>query len=245
MHKGKKISLILPTYNERDSIKKVILDFESLNIIDEIIVINNNASAGTSEEVAQTNAIEIIETKQGYGSAIRRGFKEATGDLIVVCEPDDTFQAIDVFKLLVYIEDVSIVYGSRTSKQFIWEGANMGWFLKWGNWATAKIIVLLFNTNSLTDVGCTYRIITKDALEKLDGQFTVNSNFFGPEMMILGFRNKISSVQIPINYKARVGISSVTGNLSKAFVLGVKMNILIVAMKFKMEKNIIKVMERL
>jgi glycosyltransferase involved in cell wall biosynthesis len=245
MYKGKKVSLILPTYNEKDSIKKVILDFEQLNIVDEIIVINNNAAAGTSEEVALTNAIEIIETKQGYGSAIRRGFKEATGDLIVVCEPDDTFLPNDIFKLLVYVDDVSIVYGSRTSKQFIWKGANMGWFLKWGNWATAKIIELLFNTNSLTDVGCTYRIIRREALEKLEKHFTVNSNFFGPEMMILGFRYKIPSVQIPINYKERVGESSVTGNLAKAFVLGIKMNILIVAMKLKIEKNIIKIMERL
>ena len=98
MYQGKKVTVILPTYNEKDSIRKVIQDFEATLIVDEILVINNNAAEGTSEEVAPTSAIEILETRQGYGSAIRRGFKEATGDLIVVCEPDDTFLASDIFK---------------------------------------------------------------------------------------------------------------------------------------------------
>ena len=94
--KSKKISLILPTYNELDSIKKVINKFSGLKIFFEIIVINNNASIGTSDEIAQTNAVEIHEKKQGYGSAILRGFYESKGDLIVVCEPDDTFVAEDI-----------------------------------------------------------------------------------------------------------------------------------------------------
>ena len=84
MHEGKTVSLILPTYNEKGSIRKVIEDFERLGVIDEILVINNNAVEGTSEEVAPTSAVEIHEPVQGYGSAIRRGFREAKGDLIVV-----------------------------------------------------------------------------------------------------------------------------------------------------------------
>ena len=63
--KSKKISLILPTYNELDSIKKVINKFSGLKIFFEIIVINNNASIGTSDEIAQTDAVEIHEKKQG------------------------------------------------------------------------------------------------------------------------------------------------------------------------------------
>src|SRR3990167_8054352 len=110
-----------------------------------------------------------------------------------------------MLKFLSYIDDVSIVYGSRTAKNFIWRDANMGFLLKWGNWFTAKMIVVLFNTNSLTDVGCTFRAITKKALKEIEPYFSVNSNFFGPEMMILGYLLKIRSVQIPINYKKRVG----------------------------------------
>jgi len=109
MYKNKTVSLILPTFNEKDSIKKVINDFENLGIIDEIIVVNNNASAGTSEEVRKTSAREVVEEFQGYGSSIMRGFREASCDLIAVYEPDDTFLAVDVYKLLTYSEDVDIV----------------------------------------------------------------------------------------------------------------------------------------
>lgn len=244
MYSLKKVSVILPTYNEKDSIRKVINDFEKIGIVEEIIVINNNAAIGTSEEVAFTTAIEIIEPKQGYGAAIQRGFKEATGDLIVVCEPDDTFLADDIFKLLAFSADVDIVYGTRTVTNFIWDRANMGRFLKWGNWFTAKLMEVLFNTNSLSDVGCTYRLIKRQPMEKLLPFFKVNSNFFGPEMMILGFRNKISSVQIPVNYKERIGKSSVTGDLKKAFKLGMQMILLIFAMKFRMEDRVIKWLQK-
>lgn len=235
MWHNKKISVIFPTYNERDSIKKVIQDFEHLGVVDEILVINNNAAEGTSEEVEQTSAIEICEPLQGYGSAIQRGFREATGDLIVVCEPDDTFLAKDIYKLLIFSEDVDIVYGTRTVKNFIWEKANMTVFLKWGNWAVAKMIEVLFNTNYLSDVGCTYRLIHRAALLKMLPTFRVKSNFFGPEMMIRGYLMHFTCVQIPINYKERVGISSVTGDFKKAFKLGTQMIILIVLMRFKLD----------
>jgi len=244
MYKNKKISVILPTYNEKDSIRKVINDFDRLGIIDEIIVVNNNAAAGTSEEVAQTKAREVFEPIQGYGSAIKRGFKESTGELVVVCEPDDTFLVTDIFKFLAYSEDVDIVYGTRTVSLFIWEGANMGRFLKWGNWATAKLMEIIFNTNYLSDVGCTYRLISRKALNLLSPLFCVNSNFFGPEMMIRGFQLHLKAIQIPVNYKERVGTSSVTGDLKKAFVLGLKMIILIIGLRLNLGTRFIRLLEK-
>lgn len=240
MYNNKLVSLVLPTYNEKDSIQKVINDFNALGIIDEIIVINNNAAKGTSEEVAKTNAIEIIETIQGYGSAIIRGFNEAKGDLIIVCEPDDTFLADDLYKLLAYSREMDIVYGTRTAKNFIWEGANMGFLLRWGNWGVAKMLEFLFNTNQLTDVGCTYRLVRKNVIKEMLPHLKVKSNFFGPEMMVRGYLMKFKCVQIPINYKERVGESSVTGDLKKAIVLGVQMIFLIIAMRFNLQKILFK-----
>jgi glycosyltransferase involved in cell wall biosynthesis len=235
MYNGKKVSVILPTYNEKDSICKVIQDFEATGVVDEILVINNNAVQGTSEEVKKTNAIEIHEAQQGYGSAIRRGFKEAKGDLLVVCEPDDTFLPSDIFKLLSYSGDMDIVYGSRTVSGLIWENANMGPFLRHGNWAVAKLLQVLFNTNSLSDVGCTFRLAKREAIEKMTPQFKVQSNFFGPEMMIRGYQNKLNCIQIPLNYKDRVGESSVTGSFKKAFILGNQMILLIIALRFRLD----------
>lgn len=223
MYRNQTVSVILPTYNEKDSIRKVIKEFESLKIIDEIIVINNNAVEGTSKQVSKTSAIEIFESDPGYGAAIQRGYKEAKGDLIFVCEPDDTFVASDVHKFLSYIDDVDVVYGSRTVKNFIGKGANMGHFLKIGNWFVAKMMQALYRTNSLSDVGCTFRLIKKPALEKIQKSFRIKSGFFGPEMMLLTHHFDITFVQIPIRYQARIGESSYTGDFKKAFILGMKM----------------------
>jgi glycosyltransferase involved in cell wall biosynthesis len=227
------VSVILPTYNEKESIKGFIRELEKWKVIDEIIVINNNAAEGTREEVAQTSAKEVMEPVQGYGAAIQRGFKEAKGDLVVVYEPDDTFMAHDIHKLLAYAEDFEIVYGSRTTKELIWHGANMGMFLKWGNYAVAKLMEFLFNTTSLTDVGCTVRCIRKKSLKTLMPYFTVKGSFFGPEMMVLSALQKMKIIQIPVNYTKRIGHSSVTGNKWVAFILGLKMIWLILGYRAK------------
>jgi len=194
MWNGKTVSVVFPTYNEKASIRGAIEDFQHQDIADEIIVVNNNAAGGTSEEVARTIAREVMEPRQGYGAAIRKGFKEAAGDYIIVSEPDGTFRGRDIVKLLSYADDFDVVYGSRTVKELIWEGANMGLFLKWGNYWVAKLMELLFNTTSLTDVGCTMRCISQTALRKIEPFFTVDGSFFGPEMMTLSVIKKMSII---------------------------------------------------
>ena len=229
--RGSRISVVLPTYNERDSIRAAILDFASLDVIDEILVINNNAAPGTSEQVLAaieqlpngTRVREIHEPRQGYGYAIQRGLHEAAGDYIVVSEPDGTFLGRDTFKLLAYVEDFDVVYGSRTARTFIWRGANMGLWLRWGNWCVAKLMEFLFNSTNLTDVGCTMRLVRREALGRMVGQFTVGGSAFGPEMMLLSLLLGLRVIQVPVNYLPRIGVSSVTGDMRKAVMLGVSM----------------------
>jgi glycosyltransferase involved in cell wall biosynthesis len=229
--RGSRISVVFPTYNERDSIRSAILDFAATDVVDEILVVNNNAAPGTSEEVAaavaqirnDTLVREIREARQGYGFAIRRGLKEADGDNIIVSEPDGTFLGRDVFKLLAYVDDFDVVYGSRTARTFIWRGANMGVWLRWGNWGVAKMMEFLFNSTNLTDVGCTMRLIRRDALARIEGQFTVGGSAFGPEMMLLSLLAGLRVIQVPVNYLPRIGVSSVTGDSGKAVRLGFSM----------------------
>jgi len=223
MWHGRTVSVILPTYNERDSIRQSIEDIAATGVADEIIVVNNNAAPGTSEEVARTPAREVLEPRQGYGHAIRRGFREATGDVLILSEPDGTFLGRDILKLLAYADDFEVVYGSRTARMLIWRGANMGLFLRWGNWAVAKLLEFLFNSTNLTDVGCTMRLIDRRALEKIEPGFTIGGSSFGPEMMILSLQAGLKVIQIPVNYLPRVGESSVTGDFRKAFLLGLTM----------------------
>ncbi len=232
-----KLSLVMPTYNERATLRKSILDFEKTRAIDEIIIIDNNATFDVLKTTAGTSAKVVPEVKQGYGAAIQKGLRVAKGDLIVICEPDGTFVANDIFKLLSYSKEFQFVIGTRTVQELIWEGANMGFLLKWGNYVVAKLVQFLFNTVSLSDVGCTYRIIHKKALEKIRRQFRANGGDFSLEMMVLACKNNLSIIQIPVNYKERpTGESTYSGTLGKALKLGTRMIIDIITIKLRADE---------
>jgi glycosyltransferase involved in cell wall biosynthesis len=223
MWNGQTVSVVLMTYAERDSIRAVIDGFLATGHVDEVLVVNNNAQPGTAEEVAATPARQVFETRQGYGWASRRGLAEASGDLIVLAEPDGTFRPADVVKLLAYADDAEAVFGTRTTSALIWDGANMGLFLKWGNWAVAKLVEVLFNTSHLSDVGCTYKLLRRDLARRLLPGLKVGGSHFGPELMLATIASGARFVEVPVNYLPRVGVSSVTGDLQAAVKLGVQM----------------------
>ena len=151
---------------------------------------------------------------------------------MIVSEPDGTFVGNDVIKLLAYSDDFDAVFGTRTSSILIGDGANMGLFLKYGNFFVAKYMELLFNTHQLTDAGCTMRLIKRNSLSKINNSFRIGGNSFGPEMMMLIFIHKISSIEIPLNYRERVGESSVTGSFWKALKLGFQMIFIVTKVRF-------------
>ncbi len=223
MWNDRTLAVVLPTYRERATIRGVVERLEELGIVDDLIVVNNNAEAGTSEELAGTSAREVHEARQGYGASIRRGLREAEADLVLIIEPDGTFEPFDVWKLLAYSPDFDFVYGSRTIPEFIWDGANMGRFLRWGNWFVAKLIEMLFNTTSLSDVGCTMRLASGPALRELEPHFTVDDGAFGPEMMLLSIIGGWRVVQIPVNYRARGGVAGTTESFANALGIGLQM----------------------
>jgi glycosyltransferase involved in cell wall biosynthesis len=223
MYQGKKVSVVFSTYQEKGSIRQFIEDCFATGFVDEVVVVNNNAEAGTDEEVRQTQAKLVHEPKQGYGHGYQRALREASGDLLIMTEADATFTAEDFEKLLVYSKSFPVVFCTRTATHAIDDHANMGMFLKWGNWAVAKMIEVLFMTTQLSDVGCTTRLVRREILEKIQPSFTVGSNFFGLEMMLLVIQRHIPFVEIPVRYLGRVGESAVTGSFWKAFRLGMRM----------------------
>ncbi len=223
MWHGKTLSVILPTYREKASIAQTIRGFENLGIVDDILVINNNAEDGTSAEVAGTGAREIFEPRQGYGAAIQRGLREVDTALVCVCEPDGTFNPRDLLKLLPFTEECDFVVGSRTVSNFIWDGANMGAFLRWGNWAAAKLIEVLFNTAYLSDVGCTFRVVSRGRVADILAHARTSGSAFGLEMLLLAVIRRSRVVQVPVNYYPRIGTSSVTGDPVKTAKLALVM----------------------
>jgi glycosyltransferase involved in cell wall biosynthesis len=223
MWHGKRVSVVLMTYAERDSIRSVIEGFYETGVVDEVLVVNNNAQEGTVEQVEKTPARQVFEPRQGYGHASRRGLVEAEGDLIVLAEPDGTFLPSDIFKLLVFSDHCDAVFGTRTTRELIWRGANMEWFLRWGNWAVAKLIEVLFNTSHLSDVGCTYRLFRRDLAIAIADRMRIGGNHAGPEMMLLALMMGARFVEIPVNYLPRVGYSAATGRPLTAIWIGIRM----------------------
>ncbi len=232
MHFDSSVSIVFPAYNEEDGIHKAVESFLALGPVDEVVVVDNNSRDRTAELAAAAGARVVKETRQGYGYALQRGLAEAKGDLVVMSEPDGTFAAEDVYKLLAYSNDAELVLGTRTTRELIWEAANMGWFLRSGNWLVAKLLEFLFDTPSLTDVGCTMRLVRRDALERFRPQLTVGSSHFLPEMVVLARLNGVTMLEVPVNYHARSGKSKITGSFKGTMTTGANMVALILRYRF-------------
>lgn len=233
MYNKKNVSVVFPAYNEEENIIAAIEDFFATGIVDEIIVVDNNSRDATAQKVLQTKARLVRENRQGYGFALRKGMEEAAGDIIVLCEPDGTFTGRDILKLLSYSDDFEMVLGTRTAKELIWHKANMNFFLRWGNVFVAKLLELLYSGPCLTDCGCTLRLIRRDSLDKIKGNLTVGKSHFLPEMVILGLKKGIKMIEIPVNYRPRVGTSKITGSFKGTFITAINMLGIIIGYKFK------------
>jgi glycosyltransferase involved in cell wall biosynthesis len=223
LYEGQRVSVILPAYNEERSIRAAVDDFFATGVVDEVVVVDNNSRDRTAEETRLTRARLVHEPQQGYGHALRRGLREASGELIVMAEPDGTFVARDVLKLLAYAGDFDMVCGTRTTRELIWEQANMGWFLRVGNWSVAKMIQLLYDGPSLTDCGCTFRLTRRAALDRLHDDLQVGGSHFLPDMIIAALKRRLRVIEVPVNYRGRVGESKITGTLKGTLRTGFRM----------------------
>jgi glycosyltransferase involved in cell wall biosynthesis len=231
MWHSKTISIVLPAYNEERYIRPAIEDFFVKGLVDEVIVVDNNSRDRTADEAAITGARVVREAAQGYGYALRRGLREATGDIVIMAEPDGTFVGRDVMKLLAYADDFEMVCGTRTTRELIWRQANMGWFLRWGNWIVAKLIQVLFGGPSLTDCGCTLRLTHRSALARILDDLKVGGSHFLPEMVIVALKRGVRVIEVPVNYRGRIGESKITGTLKGTLRTGFRMIALIVRLR--------------
>lgn len=211
MYEGKKVSVVIGTYRERKSIKKTINGFFATKFVDEVIIVNNNAEKGTDEEVKRTKAKLLYENRQGYGYAYQKAMKAATGDYIVVSEADGTMRPADLERFLVYARDFDVVLGTRTSQIGSLSGKGMGIIRKFANVIEAKTIEILFNSVALTDVGCTYKLFSRKALNKIIPFWNNKSALFNTELILLTVALKLKFVEIPISYQRRIGRSAIVG----------------------------------
>ena len=233
MYKNKTFSLVLPAYNEGLHIGKNINSFYKTGVFDEIIVVDNNSSDNTAEEIMKTSATYLIEKKQGYGAALRKGMENTKFDYIVLCEPDSTFYPNDIFKFLSYIDDFDCIFGTRTTKALIKDGAKMQFYLRIGNILVAKLLEYIFFGPTLSDVGCTYKVISRDSYNKIRDDLKVIGSEFQPELMIKLILKKVRILEIPVNYLEREGKSKITYNFMSSLKLAIKMVYLIFLLRIK------------
>lgn len=236
MYKGKKVSVVTSTYNEAGSIRGVIEGLFATGFVDEVVVVDNNALGNTREEVAKTKAKLIVETKQGMGNGLKKGFNEVTGDLIIIIDMDGTYQAKDVEKLLSYSDEFDVVLGTRTARATIWSGAHMPFIVRIANLIWAKAVEILYNGPLLTDVGCLYKLMSRDALNQVKEFFpkSRSDGLFNIELVIWLLLKKVKTIEIPLIFKERVGRSMyVDGSSLKAAKWGFKMIPIIITYRFK------------
>jgi hypothetical protein len=138
-------------------------------------------------------------------------------------------------KMLEFLKDCDMVIGTRTTRQMIEQGANMDWFLRWGNIFLGKLVEFLWWSDEprFTDVGCTYRVIWKDMFNLIKDNLNSGGSEFSPEMMIEMLKARRRVIEIPVSYYRRFGGESAhSGSKLKSLKTGSKMLSLILSKRF-------------
>ncbi len=204
----KKISIIIPAYNEQGTIVKSVKRVLSVNLGDiykEIIVIDDGSKDKTKNELGvfknKRNIKILFKTKnQGKGAAIRDALKIVTGDLIVIQDADLEYDPHQIPELIKPIKNdlADIVYGSR------FQGGKPHRVLLFWHMLGNKFLTLLSNMISnlnLTDMETGYKMFTKDVAQKLK----LNENRFGfePEFTMKISKMNLKVFEIGISYQGR------------------------------------------
>lgn len=217
----------MTAYNDEEIIGVAVKDFLSQENVAKVTVIDNNCTDNTAFEAKKAGAIVVKEPIQGYGAACIRALTEARkfGNIIVLVEGDLTFSGTDIKKLTAYLENVDMVLGTRTTMEIVSNDSQINWFIQYGNIFIAKLIQLRYwGKLRLTDVGCTFRAIRPDALDKILGQLKVSGNHFSAHMILVALKNDLKLIEVPVTLKKRGGISKgVGGDILKGLQTGIKM----------------------
>ncbi|MCI4351249.1 MAG: glycosyltransferase family 2 protein, partial [Thermoplasmata archaeon] len=199
-----------------------------------VIVVDNNCRDRTAEVARSRGAIVVEESRQGYGYACLRGMQYALdstdANIIVLAEGDMTFFGEDLRKMLPYLVNCEMVLGSRANRALTRRGSQMDWFMSWGNQFLALLIRLRYwdwtflGRVQLTDVGCTFRAMRRPFLTQLMGKLTVGGMYFSPHMILAALRLRASLIEVPIQFRPRVGQSKGAGyGRSRAIRIGLEM----------------------
>ena len=208
-----KISIVIPALNEEGIVGKTVrtVPVDKLNkhgLETEIIVVDNASTDNTAKEAEEAGARVVLGSKRGYGNAYLAGFKEATGDIIVMGDADGTYPFPMTYEFIQPIlkGEADFVMGSRL-KGDIKDGAMPALHRYVGNPFLTWVLNKLFGAG-ISDAHCGMRAIKKETLKILD--LKSGGMEFASEMVIEAARKNIKIAEIPITYYPREGESKLS-----------------------------------
>lgn len=202
------VLIVIPTYNEKNNIVRLINDLLEIKVY--VLIVDDNSPDKTYDEIEKyfgnNEKVNILirEKKLGLGSAYRDGFKWGLDngfEYLVEMDADFSHQVSDLKSLLSEINLKKIVLGSR----YINEGAVIGWSRRRALLSKYANKFSSFMTKSkINDMTSGFRIYSKYALEKIDYQNTVSNGYaFQIEMTVQAIKNNIAITEVPITFVER------------------------------------------
>lgn len=215
------IKVIIPAYNEAESIANVINDIP--HDVSEIIVVSNNSNDNTEANAKRAGATVLREYRKGYGHACLKGMSYIANqtikpDIIVFLDGDYSDYPEEMTKIVQPIieNNIDFVIGSRVKR--LREKGSMTGPQIFGNWLATTLMKILFDA-SFTDLG-PFRAIKYQKL--LDLNMEDKTYGWTVEMQLKAIKQNMTYVEIPVRYRNRIGVSKVSGTLKGAVMAGMK-----------------------
>ena len=220
-HVNSIIKVIIPAYNEENSIGNVIRDIPS--VVNEIIVVNNNSSDATAQNAQDAGATVLSELKPGYGNACLKGIdyikqQKTDIDIVVFLDGDYSDYPEELSKIIAPIldNDIDFVLGSRVEK--LREKRAMQPQQIFGNWLATGLMRLFFKSK-FTDLG-PFRAIKYTTLLELKMEDPTYG--WTVEMQLKILKKGFTYEEIPVKYRNRIGVSKVSGTVKGSIFAGIK-----------------------
>jgi len=217
----KHIKVIIPAYNEQDSIGLVVRAIP--NIVNEIIVVNNNSTDNTAQVAKDSGAKVLFEKRGGYGYACLKGIdylrqKKISPDVVVFLDGDFSDFPEEIIHLIAPIqkENIDFVVGARAKE--LREKGSLTPQQVFGNWLARFLMKILYKSD-FTDLG-PFRAIRWNTL--IDLKMSDKTYGWTVEMQLKVLDKKIPYKEIKVNYRKRIGVSKVSGTLKGTIFAGIK-----------------------